>query len=149
MKTTDELVRELVDREAIRELPMRYCDCLYRSDLDGLVNLFTEGASFIVRDPENEVVTRGRTDLKKMYEQLMSEVWPRPFVHSHVIAFRTQTSATGRCYVELRSAKVDMEQTGSGCYEDEYVKVGDQWKFASRRLIEVDLATSLRPFMVN
>ena len=30
MKTTDELVRELADREAIRDLPIRYCDCLCR-----------------------------------------------------------------------------------------------------------------------
>ena len=36
MTPTEELVRELVDREAIRDLSDRYCDCLYRHDLDGL-----------------------------------------------------------------------------------------------------------------
>jgi hypothetical protein len=128
---------------------MRYCDYLYRNDLEGLVSLFTDGATFIVRSPENEVVTRGRADLKKMYEKLVREVQPRPFVHSRVVELRGGHKAIGRCYVELRSAKIDMERVGSGCYEDDYVKVGEQWKFASRRLIEVDMTTSLRTFIVN
>lgn len=149
MKTTDELVRELADREAIRELPMRYCDCLYRNDLTGVVSLFTENGAFIVKDSEHEVVTRGRAELKKMYKNLVSETQPRPLVHSHVIELLSGKSATGRCYVEIRSAKVEMERIGGGCYEDEYVKVGEQWKFASRRLIEVGMTTSLRMFMVN
>ena len=71
MKTTDELVRELADREAIRNLPIRYCDCISRDDLEGMVSLFTEDGTFAVKDPENEVVTRGRTQLKKMYENLI------------------------------------------------------------------------------
>jgi SnoaL-like domain len=149
MTTTDELVHELADREAIRDLPMRYCDCLYRNDLEGLVSLFTENGAFIVRDPEHEVVTRGRAGLRKMYETLVSEVQPRPLVHSHVIELRGAKRATGRCYVELRTAKLELERVGSGCYEDEYVKVGEQWKFASRRLVEVGMTTSLRMFMVN
>jgi SnoaL-like domain len=149
MKTTDELVRELADREAIRDLAMRYCDYLYRNDLDGLVNLFTETGRFVVRDVENEVVTHGRAELKKMYQKLVREVQPRPLAHSHVVELRGATSASGRCYVEMRSAKIEMEQVGSGCWEDDYVKVGAQWKFASRRLIEVGITTSLRTFMVN
>ena len=149
MKTTDELVRELADREAIHALPARYCDCIYRGDVDGLVNLFIENATFAVKDPENEVITRGRGELKKMFENLINEVRPRPLVHSHVVELHGGNSATGRCYVELRSATLGMDGVGSGCYEDDYVKVGEQWKFASRRLLEVDMTTSLRTFMVN
>jgi ketosteroid isomerase-like protein len=55
MKTTDELVRELADREAIRDLPIRYCDCISRNDLEGVVSLFTEDSSFVVKTSENEV----------------------------------------------------------------------------------------------
>jgi uncharacterized protein (TIGR02246 family) len=101
MKTTDELVRELVDREAIRDLPIRYCDCLYRNDLEGLVSLFTKDGSFIVKNPENEVVTRGRTHLRKMYENLASDVHPRPHIHTHVVDCAAGTprpvDATSRC----------------------------------------------------
>jgi hypothetical protein len=149
MKTTDELVRELADREAIRELPMRYCDCLYRKELVGLVSLFTDTGVFSVKDREHEVSTKGRARLRKMYEKLVSELQPRPLVHSHVIELLGANKATGRCYVEMRSAKLEVEPVGSGCYEDEYVKVGEQWKFASRRLVEINMATSLRVFMVS
>jgi ketosteroid isomerase-like protein len=149
MKTIDELVRELADREAIRDLPIRYCDCICRNDLEGLVSLFTEDGAFIVKDPENEVVTRGRTGLRKMYKNLIGDVHPKPYTHTHVVELHGANSATGRCYVELRSAKINMEWIGSGYYEDDYVKVRDEWKFASRRLIEVGMATSLRTFMVS
>ena len=149
MKTTDELVRELADREAIRDLSVRYCDCLYRNDLEGLVSLFTENGAFIVKDAEHEVVTRGRAKLKKMFETLINQTRPRPLVHSHLIELSSAKKATGRCYVELRSAKLEMQRVGSGCYEDEYAKLGEEWKFASRRLIEVGMTTSLRMFMVN
>lgn len=55
MKTTDELVRELADREAIRDLPIRYCDCISRNDLEGVVSLFIEDGSFVVKNPESPV----------------------------------------------------------------------------------------------
>jgi uncharacterized protein (TIGR02246 family) len=149
MKTTDELVRELVDREAIRDLPIRYCDCLYRNDLEGLVSLFTEDGSFIAKNPENEVVTRGRTKLKKMYENLVSDVQPRPQIHTHLVELRSEDTATGRCYVEMHSVKIEMEWLGSGYYEDEYTKIRGEWKFASRRLIEIGIGPSLRTFMTT
>jgi len=149
MKTADELVRELVDREAIRDLPIRYSDFLFRDDVEGLVSLFTENGSFVVRDPENEVATHGRARLRKMFQQLLGDVFPKPFIHTHVVELGSESSATGRCYVELRSAKVDMDRIGSGYYEDDYVKVGGVWKFATRRLIESGMATSLRTFMVR
>ena len=149
MKTNDDLVRELADREAIRELSDRHCDCLYREDLDGLVNLFTQDGAFIANDLENEVVTRGHAELKKMYRKIVKEVRPEPIIHAQVIELRSTTSATGRCYVELRSAKVDMERVGSGCYQDEYVKIGEHWKIATRRLIGVGMSTPLRTFMAS
>ncbi len=149
MKTTDELIRELADREAIRNLPLRYCDCLSQNDLEGLVSLFTEDGSFVAKNFENEVATRGRGELKKMYENLVSDVHPRPYTHTHLVELRSEDSATGRCYVEMRSAKVNMEWLGSGYYEDDYTKIRGEWKFASRRLIEIGMGPSLRAFMVS
>jgi hypothetical protein len=149
MKTTDEVVRELADREAIRDLAVRYSDYLCQSDLEGVVGLFTEDGTFVVKGPENEVVTHGHAELRKMYEKVIAEVQPRPYSHDHVAELRGTHSATGRCYVEMRSAKLEMERVGSGYFEDHYKKVGDQWKFASRCLIESDLTTSLRTFVVS
>jgi len=149
MKTTDELVRELRDREAIRDLSMRYCDCLYRNDLEGLVSLFTEDGTFAVKDPENEVVTRGHIELKKMFANLIDEVHPQPYVHTHLVELHSENSAAGRCYVELRSANLGMDRVGSGHFEDDYKKVREEWKFAARRLVEIGMTTPLRAFVAR
>ena len=79
MKTTDELVRELVDREAIRDLPVRYCDCLWRKDVDGLLDLFTGDATFVMKGIEVEAVSHGHAQLKKMHEKALAETTPRLF----------------------------------------------------------------------
>jgi hypothetical protein len=76
-----------------------------------------------------------------MYEQALGETSPRPYIHNHVVNLQSKTKATGRCYVELRSAKRDMEWIGTGFYDDDYVKVGEQWKFASRRFTSIRLST--------
>ena len=36
-KSVDQLAADLADREAIRELPQRYCDCVWRGDVEGIV----------------------------------------------------------------------------------------------------------------
>jgi ketosteroid isomerase-like protein len=149
MKPTEELVRDLVDRQAIRDLSHRYCDCLYRNDLDGLVSLFTQDASFAVKDYESEVVNRGRAKLKKMFARLVSDRNPRPLIHAQVVELRSENSASGRCYVELRTNTVQVEEVGSGYFEDEYAKIATEWKFASRRLLATDSTLSLRTFKVT
>ena len=72
-KRPKNLVRELADREAIRELSARYCDCVWRKDLEGLLNLFTDDCAFIVEGTALQSVARGRPELRKMYEHLEAE----------------------------------------------------------------------------
>jgi SnoaL-like domain len=137
MKNSDQILTELRDREAIRDLPVRYCDCVWRGDIDGIVQLFSEEATFVVKGREREATTAGRAELFKMYQGALGDAQPRPFIHNHVIDLNGPARASGRCYVELRSFARAMEWIGAGYYEDEYVKVGDDWKFASRRFIRV------------
>lgn len=146
MKTTDELVRELSDRAAIRELVDRYCDCIWRKDLDGLVSLFTDDGTFIVEGVEREAISHGRAKLKKVYEKALEELDPRLFIHTHIVDLLDKNRATGRCYAEVFSAKVSMRRVGLGYYEDEYSKKSDKWKFACRRyfLDAIDTEVSLR-----
>jgi hypothetical protein len=142
MKNAEQLLTELADREAIRDLPVRYCDCVWRGDIDGIVDLFGEDASFIVKGHKREATTTGRAALKKMYAGALGDAQPRPYIHNHVVELKGSNRATGRCYVELRSFARAMEWIGSGYYEDEYVKVGEQWRFASRRFTRVGGADS-------
>jgi hypothetical protein len=137
MKSTEQILSEVADREAIRELPVRYCDCVWRGDLAGLVGLFSTDATFVVKGRERDVTTSGHADLKKMYEGALGEVEPRPYIHNHVVNLDGSNRASGRCYVELRSFARAMEWIGSGYYEDQYVKVGDEWKFGSRSFVRV------------
>ena len=146
MKTTDELVGELTDREGIRDLAARYCDYVCRADLDGLVSLFTEDGTFKVEGVEVEAIARGRTELKKVYAKVIGRLNTRLFVLNHVVDLCSENRATGRCYVEVYSTNLGMERVGFGYYDDQYVKVGNQWKFASRRyfLDTIDAGVPLR-----
>jgi hypothetical protein len=134
-KSLEQTVTELTDREAIRALPVRYCDCVWRGDIDGLVNLFTEDGAFtMVGAKGKENSNRGRAELLKTYKEGLSSLTPRPYIHNHVIELQGNGRATGRCYVELRDASNKMGWLGTGFYNDEYVKTGDEWKFKSRRV---------------
>ena len=132
MKTTDELVRELVDREAIRDLPVRYCDCLWRKDVDGLLGLFTDDATFVMKGIEVEAVSHGRTNIKKMHEKALAETTPRLFIHNQIVNLLGKDRATGRSCVEVRNLGITMEWIGIGYFEDEFAKLGSEWKFAKR-----------------
>ena len=46
MASIEEQVAALTAREAIRDLPKRYCDCVWRDDIEGITNLFTEDGTF-------------------------------------------------------------------------------------------------------
>ena len=146
MKTTNELLIELADREAIHDLAARYCDYVCRADLDGLVSLFAEDGSFKVEGLEVEAIARGHAELKKIYAKVIGKLNTRLFVLNHVIDLCSETRATGRCYVEVYSANLGMERVGLGYYDDQYVKVRNTWKFASRRyfLDAIDAGVSLR-----
>src|ERR1700688_2098778 len=114
METTEDLVRELAAREAIRDLSARYCDCIWRKDLDGLVSLFTEDGIFVVEGLEVEAISRGRAQLRKVYEKAIAEMNPRLFIHSHVVDLLGGNRATGRCYAEVYSANIGMRRVGLG-----------------------------------
>lgn len=141
---------EVVAREAIRDLSARYCDCIWRNDLDGLVSLFTEDGTFAVEGLEVEAISRGHDQLRKIYKKAIGEMNPRLFVHSHVVDLLGGNRATGRCYAEVYSAKFGTQLVGLGYYEDEYAKAGEKWKFAFRRyfLDVIDTAVPLRTFLV-
>ena len=143
MRTIEEVVAEMADREAIRDLPTRYCDYVWRGDFDGIVELFTEDGSFIAPRHGQDVVTQGREALRKMYREGPGFT-PRPYVHNHVITSLADGRASGRCYTEIRDADRNMDWAGAVWYADEYVKVGDAWKFASRHVTVVRIDRGVR-----
>lgn len=149
MKPIEELITELVDREAIRDLPVRYCDCMWRKDIDGLLSLFADDAIFVMKGIEVNFVSRGIGEIRKMHRKAFAETTPRLFVHNQMVNLLGADRAAGRCAVEVRNLGVTMEYLGIGYFEDECAKQGDQWKFTSRlhSFDEIDSKIYLRTFM--
>jgi hypothetical protein len=138
-KSLEATIAELADRDAIRELPQRYCDCVWRGDVAGVVNLFAENGSFTVSGGGRDRSVTGRANLLKAYGDDLSSIKPRPYIHNHVVELKGNGRASGRCYVEVRDAAQNMNMLGTGYYNDEYVKVGDEWKFQSRSINLIDM----------
>ena len=129
---SDDRLTALLAREAIRDLPQRYCDCVWRDDIDGIVALFTPDGSFTAVIAGAEKTFSGHAGLRDLFVSGMA-IAPRPFIHNHVIDLRDAGSASGRCYLDLYSAKKNMESIGAGYYEDEYALDDGHWRFRSRR----------------
>ena len=55
----EELLTELADREAIRDLPVRYCDCVWQNTLDTMIDLFAKDGQFISKGRKREVHQQG------------------------------------------------------------------------------------------
>jgi ketosteroid isomerase-like protein len=128
-------VRELSDREAIRDLTHRYAHCVWRKDFAAAVDLFTEDGEM---DTGDRPVIRGRQALLESYQQMLGNADFHPFVHDHLISVQGER-ATGTCHLDLRATIDGESMIGSGTYDDEYVRIGGEWKFRARKLTMRDL----------
>ncbi len=134
MNDRDDKLEALLDREAIRDLPTRYCDCVWQDDLDSLLKLFAKDGEFIIDNHGKRTAAKGTTAMRKMYRQGLS-IGPRPYIHNHVIMMDDASHAHGRAYLALHSIKRNMEFIGAGYYNDKYVKVKGAWKFQRRHFV--------------
>jgi hypothetical protein len=123
-------VRELADREAIRDLASRYAHCVWRKDVHGAVSLFADDGEM---DTGDRPAITGHTALLEEYGRMITGPQFHPFVHNHLIELHGDT-ATGICYLDLRATMDGTSMIGSGYYDDCYVRVGSEWKFQSRKL---------------
>jgi SnoaL-like protein len=105
---------------------------VWRGDVAGIVNLYAEDGTFAIAGGGRDRTVTGRGNLLKTYGEDLSSLKPRPYIHNHVIELKGNGRASGRCYVEVRDAAKSMDLLGTGYYNDEYVRVGDEWKFQSR-----------------
>lgn len=131
--TDEELVRtvkELADKEAIRDLARRYAHFVWHHDAPSMTNLFAEDGQM---DTSLEPPIVGRAALGAAFQRLIGNTDFQPFVHNHVVELAGD-QASGTCYVDLRAIQDGKSMIGSGFYSDRYVRQGDQWKFQSRSL---------------
>jgi ketosteroid isomerase-like protein len=126
----DAVVRELADKEAIRDLARRYAHCVWQKDVAGTVSLFADDGEM---DTGDRPVIKGKVALRDAYQRMITGPDFHPFVHNHVIELDAER-ATGVCYLDLRATVEGRRMIGSGYYEDEYVRVAGAWKFRRRKL---------------
>ena len=100
-KSMEAALQEVIDREEIRTLPVRYCHTVWQKDLDGYVNLFTEDGSISTNDASLPR-TQGREALRKMIGEGLDTMKPRPFIHNHVVELLGPDRAKGTCYIEVK-----------------------------------------------
>jgi hypothetical protein len=126
----EDTVQELADTGAIRDLARRYAHYVWQQDASGAVGLFAENGEM---DTGDRPVIRGHKALLEAYDSMFASSEFRPMVHNHIIDL-TGNRATGTCYLDLRAVVDGKDMIGNGYYQDQYVRVGAEWKFQSRKL---------------
>ena len=129
-KPIEAVVRELADKEAIKELASMYAHCVWQDDIETMIELFSDDG---VMDPEIRPPIKGRAALLESFKDMLEAGDFQPFVHNHVIKLDGDR-ASGVAYVDLRYTAEGKSMIGSGFYTDEYVRIEGNWKFKSRRL---------------
>lgn len=132
MKTLEQQVQELADREEIKELTARYAHGVARGEGDKVAALFTDDGAFINRLNPNEppTVVRGREELDKFYGAIKRN-FALPCIHNHLITLAGD-EATGTCSIEVRITRGNKSMIGSGYYEDRFRRENGKWKFVER-----------------
>jgi 3-phenylpropionate/cinnamic acid dioxygenase small subunit len=122
------------DRSAIENLLARYCELFDSGDMDGYVSLFTEATI------ANQFVTsEGPEAIRAFFDQngLFYDGLPHTrhvITNLHIEVDEDGRTASARSYVTIFQALEDfpLQPIFIGQYQDELVKVGGAWRFASR-----------------
>ena len=120
-------VRELLDREAIRELRSRYHELVNTGGWADIPELFSEDAEL---DFGYLGQARGRARIGRFFAR-GTELLPfvKQFIHNHVIDLSGERG-TGTSYLEAKSVSGGRAYVVAGRYDDAYVREDGRWRFA-------------------
>ena len=104
---------------------------MWQRNAEGVVELFTEQGSINLLGP-GQPVSQGRASLLEGYKGAFRGLAPRPFIHNHVVELLGPDRARGTCYAEIHGVQDVESMIGAAVAQDEYEKVGGEWKFRSR-----------------
>ncbi len=127
MASLEDRIREMEDRDEIRELTARYCHAVAAADVGAILELFCDDGAFCM----GERTTKGTEALEKFYSGLAAQP-PIPFIQNHVIDEIGDGRARARCSVEIRMVQDGESVTAAGWYDDSLRQVDGRWKFAER-----------------
>lgn len=133
MAVSTEAIQAMLDREEIRDLARRYAHYVWQRDASAVAGLFTEDG--LMQTPDLPDLT-GRGEIVESYEKIFAAMELYPYVHNHVVDLDGD-SATGTCYLDLRSRDDTHHIMAAGYYEDRYRRVDGRWLIAGRDLTMV------------
>jgi hypothetical protein len=122
--------------ELIKQLKARYFRCIDTCDLAGLKNtVFTADARIHFKSPTYEIQFQGWPDLEKFYKSSFTQNRFGMHHGHHPEISPNGDKASGRWY--LHDIFINLEEKsiyeGSAIYEDDYVKVGNDWRIKDSR----------------
>ena len=141
MTDTNQRINNLLDREEIRALRLRYSQLLDGGQAERMGEVFTQDAEVKVTVGSMkglEAIKQGLADAYQSFDTLGRQHFP--FVHAvtnHEIIITGENSAKGSCY--LLDFVTDRETSQHpflllGRYEDQYVRVDGEWRISFTEL---------------
>ena len=129
-------VSDLIAREAIRDLVIRYNSYGDSGLIDRMLGLFAQDATLEVRGHAYQ----GLDELRQVFSSVPQHTastggrpaFLRHCTATHQIDLVDESTATGRCYFFVLTA-VGLDHWGR--YLDEYRIAGGEWRFARRRVL--------------
>jgi hypothetical protein len=121
-------IGELIARDEIRQLAVRYALAVDSRDLDTLAGLFVE-------DVDNGRYGSGRVGVVTFYDNVLRALHCTiHLVANHVIDFDDDHHARGVVYCHARHHVLEPEHWWDKAlaYDDTYERVGDDWLFRRR-----------------
>jgi hypothetical protein len=129
-------LQALLDRDAIRDLVLKYCHYVNKNDAEGISGLFSfDGRLLVPSGSElgDKSVYTGFQELLELYSKVTgADRGLRPFIHNHYVELDGNECGRGVLDVEMRVASQNYELAMIGEYADIYVKQNGVWKFQER-----------------
>ena len=125
----------LIDRQAIADVLVRYCNALDSMHLDELASLFTEDC-LVSYGPDEKLKSHGSAALRKSLERMWR--WARTSHHlsNILVDFDDADHARARSYVLAWHERPDgTTATVFGQYRDRLVREDGRWRIAARRML--------------
>jgi len=128
-------VRELLDREHIRDLVHRYCWAVDRGTLEEVMALFHTECNLALVPGKRYLGREATHKWYNVYMQNRMEVL-RHLIHNQVITVNGDT-ATSKSYFDAVGDLKGESITVAGFYEDTLLRVNEEWKF-TEKIIKLD-----------
>jgi ketosteroid isomerase-like protein len=136
-----ELVKELIDREQIRELVHCYCWAVDRGTLEEVMALFHDPCQLALVPGKRYA---GKEAVRKWYDVYMRNRMEvlRHLIHNQVITVNGD-AAVSKSYFDAVGDLKGESITVAGFYEDALLRVDGEWKF-TEKIIKLDFLVPLQ-----